>query len=284
MKRSVILATLVALTAIAMSTQATVIDFTAAQGYVNGPLHTQEAYQWWCGNPANTTAWQVDTNGTGKATISSAEGDWKKITYDIGPALTDGYKGAFDFSIAVSNTVASTTTLVIFGVEDSLNSYLGPVFELKAESGGGFSMSIWNDASSTGGSTGIGATDIGLPGGTGISAKLRMAFITTTNAGAGTWTTVLTLTNLDTATAVGSVTDAGWTAPARASHLTMEEAQLNTISGTDGWISVDRIDNGPGGCGAATAAAIHSHPFHCGRRLYQWPLGHPTQLRLVEKR
>jgi hypothetical protein len=248
MKNLVILTALGALAAVAINShaQTMVVDFTAAQGYVNGPLHTQDGYKWWCNNPPNINAWQVDTNGTGKASVASSEGDWKQIVYDLGLTYSEGYKGTIDFTVTVSNTVASRTTITHFGIENSADSYHGPGFELSAEPGGGFSLSIWNSSSSTyASSSAFGGADIGLPGGVGTSAKLRMAFTTTTNAGAGTWTTVLSLTNLGTATGTATVTDAGWTAPGAATHVYIEQAMLNTVTGNDGGISVDQITMAP---------------------------------------
>jgi len=239
MKQSVILAALGALTAVAINSQAVVIDFTAPEGYVNGPLHTQASYAWW--SSGAPTAWQVDTSGSGHATISSSVGDWKKITYNMGPALTSGYTGSFDLSFTLGTPATGTTTVFDFGLQDSANSYKGPALEIKAQSGGGFSMDIWNNVSSTFTSTGISGTDMGLSaGGTGTTANLRLGF-TTTPVGLNTWTTVLSLQNLDTSTLLGTLTQAGWTGQGWLDVLAMEEAQLYTISGTSGSISVDRI-------------------------------------------
>jgi hypothetical protein len=238
MKQSVILAALGALAAVAIHAEAQVIDFTAAEGYANGPLHTQIGYKWWSSDAP--TAWQVDTSGSGHATISSSLGDWKKITYNMGPALTSGYTGSFDLSFTLGAAATGTTTLFDFGLQDSANSWKGPALELKAQPGGGFSMDIWNNVSSTFTSTGISGTDMGLsPGGTGTTANLRLGF-TTTPVGLNAWTTVLSLQNLNTSTELGTLTQ-NWTGQGWLDVIAMEEAQLNTLSGTSGSISVDRI-------------------------------------------
>lgn len=239
MKLSAILAAIGALTAVAINSQAVVIDFTMAQGYVNGPLHTQASYAWW--SSGAPTAWQVDTSGTGHATISSSVGDYKKITYNMGPALTSGYTGWFDLSFTLGTPATGATTVFDFGLQDSANSYKGPTLELKAQSGGGFSMDIWNNVSSTFTSTGLSGTGMGLSaGGTGTTANLRLGF-TTTPVAANTWTTVLTLQNLDTSTQIGTLTQPGWTGQGWLDTIALEDGQLNTLSGTSGSISLDRI-------------------------------------------
>ena len=57
-----------------------VIDFTAAEGYTNGNLNTQANNKW---NSSTPTAWQVNSSGNGKATISSSVGDWKTATVQL---------------------------------------------------------------------------------------------------------------------------------------------------------------------------------------------------------
>lgn len=238
MRQSVILAGLAAFTAFAINAQGQVINFTAAEGYVNGPLHTQIGYKWWSSDAP--TAWQADTTGTGRATISSSAGDWKKITYNLGSSYKSGYAGAFDVSFTLSGVAAGATTLFDFGLQDSANSWKGPAIELKAHPSGGFSMDIWNNVSSTFTSAGVSGAGMGLSAaGTGSSANLRFGF-TTTATGPNAWATVLRLDNLDTATQLASFTQ-DWTGQGWFDVIALEQAQMSTLSGPSGSISLDRI-------------------------------------------
>ena len=222
--------------------QSVVIDFTAAEGYVNGPLDTQHNYDWW--KSGGSLAWQVDTNATGVATISSTNGDWNNIAYNLGTPLTNGYTGTFDFWFTLAASAGSDQQVVSCKLQDSADGYKGPELEFKAAFAGDFSIDIWNDASGGFVKTYFSGADIGMSGGTGTSAKLRMVF-TTTPAGAGKWTTAYSLQNLDSSNAVASVTLTGWAGQGWPSHVRMQEGTVNTVSGNDGSITVDRITMGP---------------------------------------
>ena len=269
---------------IGVPVDADVIDFTAAQGYVSGALHTQAGYKWWCGTPANIDAWQVDTNGFGFATISSAVGDWKAIAYDRGAAnaFTNGYTGLVDLALTLgSNTVSGAQTLFDFMFQDAANGYKGPQVEFKAQPAGGFSWDIWNNVNSGFISAGLGGNDMGLTNGTG-TAKLRLCF-TTASTGTAAWTTVLTLTNLNSGAQVGTLTQ-NWTGQGWFEVLKMEQAAMNTVSGTSGLIAVDQIAFGPVGAtlppphvAAPTSTVLSIQNLGDGTFTLQWANGGTLQ-------
>ena len=245
MKIKLLLATLVALgvTAINSQAQSTDIVFTASAGYTNGNLVGQQ--NWTLGG-GNTADWQVNTSGSGSATVSSNAVNYSSVNYALGTTLANGYKGFVDFSFTVGATNASALNVVAFSVADSSNSYHGPGFELKAQPGGQFSFDIYNTAALTGGwssTANFAGSNLGVANtsGTGTSANLRFGFTTTPKGNGTNWTTVLTMTNLTTGLQVGTLTQ-NWTTSAtgqgEASHIAMQDGSLVELGGV---VRVDRV-------------------------------------------
>ena len=213
--------------------------FSAPEGYINGNLSGQK--NWGSTAP---TAWQVNTNGNGYATISST-GSFASVTNALGTlSLTNGYSGLVDFSFTVGSAAASALNLVTFGIGDSANSYKGPAFEFKTTATGTFTLDDYNSEALTGSYVSINVGALGTTGGAGTSANLRLSFTTTPTGNGTNWTTLLTLTNLTSGLQVGTLT-ANWTSAAGqglASVISMASGALSTLSGS---VSVDQFAIGP---------------------------------------
>lgn len=189
----------------------------------------------------------------------------------MGTPVTNGYTGTFDFWFTLATAAGSDQLVVSCKLQDSADSYKGPECEFKAACAGDFSIDIWNDVSSGFVKTYFSGADIGMSGGTGTSAKLRMV-LTITSPGLGKWTTVYSLQNLDTSNAVASVTLTSWTGQGWPDHIRMQEGPVNTITGNDGSISVDRITMGlltaPATPTVISIKSLRSGPFRL-----EWPNG-----------
>ena len=260
---------------------APIVDgFTATEGFTNGNLSGQN--HWGSTAP---TGWLVDTNGNGSAYASSSTVSFASVTNALGTPLTNGYSGLVDFSFTVGATNASQKEVVAFMIQDAANSYKGPAFELQAQPGGLFSFDIYNTAALTGGFVGtanFSGSSLGIPSSTGTSANLRFSFTTTPVGGGTSWTTVLTLTNLDTGLQVGSVTQ-NWTdatGPGWASVISMNDGALSTLSGS---VSVDQFAIGPVGAilpaapSTSTTTFISIENLGAGQFVLQWANGGTLQ-------
>ncbi|MEI6074118.1 MAG: hypothetical protein WCS94_01005 [Verrucomicrobiota bacterium] len=114
MKIKLLLATLVALgvTAINSQAQSTDIVFTASAGFTNGNLSGQKN---WTGS-----SWQVNTNGSGAATVTSNAPNGSGVSYGMGTlTLSNGYSGLADFSFTVGATNASQQGVFYMDILDS---------------------------------------------------------------------------------------------------------------------------------------------------------------------
>ena len=204
------------------------IGFTAAEGYTNGNLSGQKS--WYSPTP---TAWQVNTNGLGSATVAAAAGDWANIKYDLSGSLTNGYTGSVIFTFTVGTAASSNLQVINFTVQDTNDGSKGPQFYINAGSGGAYTLGYSNSVAATSRSTGLTGTNLGLNAtGTGTTAKLWLTFTTVTN-GMGTWTTAATLMNLNTGTMLGSLMDAGWTGEGWATSFLMQGGQLVELFGSN---------------------------------------------------